>query len=106
MQNEVEIKRITPFATQDGHGRAAVTLRCGPVIVHAKLFEKDGSRWLSMPARKDAHVENKWHDLVYFERRDDHRQVESEVIRQFDRMMHMPEEVVRTEEPAYAAMAM
>lgn len=90
MTSDVEILRIHPFQPGEGHGRASVTLRCGPVIVYGKILEKEGRRWLSLPARKDSN--DKWHDLVQFQNRTDHQEVESAVVRAYDRLVGLPEE--------------
>ena len=63
--NDVEIRRVTLFSG-DGFGRAGVTFRMGPVLVRgAKIFEKEGNRWLSMPGRKNGNGE--WIDTVFIE---------------------------------------
>lgn len=100
MQTDVEIQKITPFPSSDGHGRASVTLRCGPMIVRAKILEKDGRRWLAMPARKESNGE-RWFDHAFFSDRMLHKAVEEEVLRRYERAVHLPQEVVAAEE-AYA----
>lgn len=100
MQYDVEIQRVTPFQSQEGHGRAAVTLRCGPVVIRAKVFEKEGRRWLAMPGRMGTGPNNveKWYDSAFFSDLMLHREVEAEVLRRYERAVHLPEEVVRAEE--------
>lgn len=100
MQYDVEIERVTPFQSQEGHGRAAVTLRCGPVVIRAKVFEKEGRRWLAMPGRMGTGPNNaeKWYDSAFFHDRLLHREVEAEVLRRYERAVFLPEEVVRAEE--------
>lgn len=52
MSSEIEIRSITKVATE-GFLKALVTLRIGPMIVRgARIMEKEGRRWLSMPSRK------------------------------------------------------
>jgi DNA-binding cell septation regulator SpoVG len=88
--NDVEIRRVTLFSG-DGFGRAGVTFRMGPVLVRgAKIFEKEGNRWLSMPGRKNGNGE--WIDTVFIEDREARDRLEHMVLREYDRQMNAPQE--------------
>ena len=91
MQYDVEVRRITLFSGGDGFGRAAVTFRFGPMLVRgAKVFEKEGKRWLAMPGRKDSRGD--WVDSVSIEDRDARGCLEKMVLREYERVLNTPEE--------------
>lgn len=91
MQN-VEILKLTLFSG-DGYGRAAVTFRLGSVVVRgAKVFEKEGKRWLSMPGRRNS--KNEWIDFVELEDRESRGALERMVLQEYDRHVNLPEEQV------------
>lgn len=90
MSEDIEIRRLSLFSG-DGFGRAGVTFRMGPILVRgAKVFEKDGNRWLSMPGRKNGNGE--WIDTVFIEDREARARVERMVLREYDRQMNAPPE--------------
>ena len=88
MQHEVEIRKVTLFSG-DGFGRASVSFRLGPVVVRgAKVFEKEGNRWLSMPGRKGG--KGDWVDWVYIEDRETRDHLERLVLHEYERVMTAP----------------
>jgi len=96
MQYDVEVRKVTIFSGE-GFGRAAANIRLGPVLVRgAKVFEKDGRRWLSMPGRKGSNGE--WIDTVYLEDRDLRDHVEKQVLREYERQMNTPQEELQHQE--------
>lgn len=91
MNYDVEVRRITLFSRGEGFGRAAVTFRVGPVLVRgAKVFEKEGKRWLAMPGRKDNRGD--WIDSVSIEDRDARGSLERLVLQEYERVLNTPEE--------------
>lgn len=101
MQYHVEIQRVIPFSSDNGGALAAVQFLCGPLIVHGKLWEKEGRRWLQLPARKDKN-EN-WHDQVTFVDRSLQREVERLASMEYDRMANLPEEMTTARHAELAA---
>ena len=62
MSNDIEIRQIVKFSGE-GYSKAAVTFRVGPLVIHgARLMEKEGTRWLSMPSRKLSN--GNWLDFI------------------------------------------
>ncbi|MBQ7501838.1 septation protein SpoVG family protein [bacterium] len=85
MQYDIEIRQITIPADTEGYTKANVMLRIGPLMIKgAKIFEKDKERWLSMPARRMKN--GSWIDIVYFTDREDRKEIEELVLRQYDLM--------------------
>lgn len=81
MLDDLKVLKITRY--QNGTALAGVNFSLGPVVVRgAKIFAKDGKRWLSMPGRIDQNGE--WGDLVYFLDKNVRSLVESAVLQEFD----------------------
>lgn len=81
MLDDLKVLKITRF--QNGTALAGVNFSLGPVVVRgAKIFAKDGRRWLSMPGRIDQNGE--WGDLVYFLDKNSRALAESAILREFD----------------------
>ena len=60
----VSVDRIEVFTGGRGTAVAGVTISCGPVVLHAKLRQReDCSLYLSMPAHKTGR--KKWYDHCY-----------------------------------------
>ncbi len=96
MQYDVEIRKITIFSGE-GYGRASANFRLGPLVVRgAKVFEKDGRRWLSMPGRKGSNGD--WIDTVFLEDRELRDHIEKLVLREYERHMNTPQEELQREE--------
>ncbi|GEM_PF-2993963 len=63
MLEDFAIKSITKY--DSGFALAGVVFQFGPVVVRgAKIFEKNGQRWLGMPGRISDSGE--WGDFAYF----------------------------------------
>lgn len=85
MQYDIEIRQIAISAESEGYTKASVMLRIGPLMIKgAKIFEKDKERWLSMPARKMKN--GNWIDIVYFTDRQDRKEIEELVLKQYELM--------------------
>lgn len=83
MQNfDVEIRQVVPF-TGEGCTKATVMFRVGPLMIRcAKIFEKDGQRWLSMPARR---VKNgRWFEVAAFASKQAKTDIQNAVLAQYE----------------------
>lgn len=83
----IAIDKITPFALNDGSGVAAVTISCGPVVVHAKLRKRkeNGGLYLSMPCRKNSY--NRFVDHCYIRDPQVRLAVEAQAITEYQRLV-------------------
>ncbi len=93
---DFEIRHIIPYAGE-GYTKATVMFRLGPLMVRgAKIFEKDGSRWLSMPSRRTKN--GRWLDIVQFVDKQNKLDLQDLVFAKYDLMLASTEE-----EYAYAS---
>ena len=83
----IAIERVTPFPLNEGSGVAAVTLGCGPVVLHAKLRRRPecGGLYLCMPARKNAL--NRFVDHCYIKDPQVRMIVEAQAVEAYQRMV-------------------
>lgn len=94
MQEDIEIRQIVKFSGE-GYGKASVTFRVGPIVVHgARIMEKNGKRWLSYPSRPGG--EGKWFHVVACESQELTRELERLAFEAYDRTALAEDAAVRT----------
>ena len=82
MQEDIEIRQIVKFSG-DGCGKASVTLRVGPIVIHgARIMEKNGRRWLAYPSRPGG--DGKWFHVVGCESQELTRELERLAFEAYD----------------------
>lgn len=82
MNEDIEIRQIVKFSG-DGYGKASVTFRIGSLIVHgARVMEKEGKRWLAMPARSGP--SGKWFPSIVIESDEVRWELERQALEAFD----------------------
>ncbi|MGM9999249.1 MAG: septation protein SpoVG family protein [Candidatus Bruticola sp.] len=80
MLQDFTVRNITKY--ESGFALAGVVFQLGPVIIRgAKIFEKNGQRWLGMPGRISDNGD--WGDFVYFLDQDLKSLVERAVIEKY-----------------------
>ncbi len=90
MSYDVEIRQAASFPSEKC-SQTVITFRMGPVVIRgAKVFEKDGHRWLSMPARKTS--SGAWIDTVYIPDKDEKAEIEKAVFEALDKIDILPAE--------------
>ncbi len=91
--SDIEIRQIVKF-TGEGCGKASVSLRVGPLVIHgARIMEKDGQRWLSMPSRKLPN--GTWLDLVYLQSPELKAEAERLALQAFDALPSLEDEIAK-----------
>ena len=90
MKFDIEIRQIIPLRTDNCTG-ASVMFRLGPLMIRgAKIFEKNGDRWLSMPAKRTKH--GRWLEVIHFTDKQDKLDLQDVILTQYDLIMAKQEE--------------
>ncbi|MGM9991630.1 MAG: hypothetical protein ACI376_02100 [Candidatus Bruticola sp.] len=90
MKFDTEIRQIIPLCS-DTCAKATVMFRLGPLMVKgAKIFEKNNSRWLSMPAKRTKN--GRWLEALQFTDKQDKLDLQDAVLAQYDLILAQQEE--------------
>ena len=90
MKFDVEIRQILPIRA-DNCTRASVMFRLGPLMIRgAKIFEKNGDHWLSMPSKRIK--SGRWMEVIHFTDKQDKLDLQDAVLAQYDIIMAKQEE--------------
>ncbi len=90
MKFDTEIRQIIPIRT-DNCTRASVMFRLGPLMIRgAKIFEKNGDRWLSMPTKRTKN--GRWIEIIHFTDKQDKLDLQDVILTQYDIIMAKQEE--------------
>ncbi|MBQ7567956.1 hypothetical protein IJT17_04045 [bacterium] len=82
MSEDYEIRQIIKFSG-DGPGKASVSLRVGPLVIHgARIMDKDGHRWLAWPSRPSS--DGKWFHLISCESKELMQELEQAALEAYD----------------------
>lgn len=93
MIEDIEIRQIVKFSGE-GYGKASVTFRVGPLVIHgARLMEKNGRRWLAYPSRPSG--DGKWFHVVVSESPELTKEIERLAMEAYDRTALIENEVAK-----------
>ena len=94
MQDDIEIRQIVKFSGE-GYGKASVTFRVGPLVIHgSRIMEKNGRRWLAYPSRPGG--EGKWFHVISCESPEMAKHIERLALEAYDNTVQLDIEVAKT----------
>ncbi len=93
MQEDIEIRQIVKFSGE-GCGKASVTFRVGPLVIHgSRIMEKNGRRWLAYPSRPGG--EGRWFHIISCESPELTREIERLAFEAYDASVLLENEAAK-----------